>query len=157
MATHSSVLAWRMPWTEESGGLQSMGLQRVRHDWVTAHTHTEQSCSIFRKLNVYMTIYIYNFRHILPALFTVVVLYSRCLSHWCVQGVPYIFSSFCKSQTKYLNVSTLCLFEPNINQSFISISHCEFWIKTLNVQKTYLSEAAKITLTNMSEGESGLT
>ena len=31
MATHSSVLAWRVPWTEEPGGLQSMGLQRVRH------------------------------------------------------------------------------------------------------------------------------
>ena len=30
--THSSILAWRIPWTEEPGGLQSMGLQRVRHD-----------------------------------------------------------------------------------------------------------------------------
>jgi len=32
MATHSSILAWRIPWTEEPGGLQSMGLQKVRHD-----------------------------------------------------------------------------------------------------------------------------
>ena len=32
MATFSSVLAWRIPWTEEPGGLQSIGLQRVRHD-----------------------------------------------------------------------------------------------------------------------------
>ena len=32
MATHSSILAWRIPWTEEPGGLQSMGWQRVRHD-----------------------------------------------------------------------------------------------------------------------------
>ena len=120
------------------------------------HTHRTKLFNISETKCLY-DIYIYNFRHTLPALFTVVVLYSRCLSHWCVQGAPYIFSSFCKSQTKYLNVSTLCLFEPNINQSFISISHCEFWIKTLNVQKTYLSEAAKITLTNMSEGESGLT
>ena len=32
MATHSSILAWRTPWTEEPGGLQSIGLQRVRHD-----------------------------------------------------------------------------------------------------------------------------
>ena len=32
MATHSSILVWRIPWTEESGGLQSMGSQRVRHD-----------------------------------------------------------------------------------------------------------------------------
>ena len=32
MATHSSILAWRIPWTEEPAGLQSMGLQRVGHD-----------------------------------------------------------------------------------------------------------------------------
>ena len=32
MATHSSTLAWRIPWMEEPGGLQSMGLQRVGHD-----------------------------------------------------------------------------------------------------------------------------
>ena len=35
MATHSSILAWRIPWTEEPAGLQSMRLQRVRHDWAT--------------------------------------------------------------------------------------------------------------------------
>ena len=33
MATHSSILAWRIPWREEPGSLQSTGLQRVRHDW----------------------------------------------------------------------------------------------------------------------------
>ena len=32
MATHSSILAWRIPWAEEPGGLQSMGLQRIGHD-----------------------------------------------------------------------------------------------------------------------------
>ena len=32
MATHSSILAWEIPWTEEPGGLQSMGMQRVGHD-----------------------------------------------------------------------------------------------------------------------------
>ena len=52
MATHSSILAWEIPRTEEPGGLQSIGSQRVRHDLVTkqqqhlllkcfsAHTHT---------------------------------------------------------------------------------------------------------------------
>ena len=40
MATHSSILAWRIPWTEELGRLQSIGLQRVRHNWVTT-THTQ--------------------------------------------------------------------------------------------------------------------
>ena len=33
MATHCSILAWEIPWTEEPAGLQSMGLQRGRHDW----------------------------------------------------------------------------------------------------------------------------
>ena len=44
MATHSSILAWRIPWTEEPGRLQSLGLQRVRQDRVNTtppqHTHT---------------------------------------------------------------------------------------------------------------------
>ena len=40
IATHSSILAWRIPWTEKPGGLQSMKLQRVRHNW--AHMHAMQ-------------------------------------------------------------------------------------------------------------------
>ena len=48
MATHSSILAQRMPWTEESGRLQSMRLQRVGHDWVTnTHTHTHTLIQMF--------------------------------------------------------------------------------------------------------------
>ena len=39
METHSSILACKIPWMEEPGSLQSMGLQRVRHDWVTSLTH----------------------------------------------------------------------------------------------------------------------
>ena len=40
MATHSSILAWRIQWTEESGGLQFIGSQRVKHNWSNlAHTH----------------------------------------------------------------------------------------------------------------------
>ena len=42
MAPHSSILAWKIPWAEESGGLQSMGSQRVRHD---SHTLTHSSLS----------------------------------------------------------------------------------------------------------------
>ena len=36
MPTHSSILAWKIPWTEDPGRLQSMGWQRVRHDWATS-------------------------------------------------------------------------------------------------------------------------
>ena len=44
MATHFSILAWRIPWAEEPGRLQSMGSQRIGHDWVT---HT---CSLLLSL-----------------------------------------------------------------------------------------------------------
>ena len=39
MATHSSILAWEIPWMEEPGGLQSMGLQRVEQDLATEQQH----------------------------------------------------------------------------------------------------------------------
>ena len=38
MAIHSSILAWEIPWTDEPGGLQSMGLSRVRHELATGST-----------------------------------------------------------------------------------------------------------------------
>ena len=38
MATHSSILAWRIPWTEGPGGLQSVGSQRIGHDRMTKHS-----------------------------------------------------------------------------------------------------------------------
>ena len=41
MAAHSNILAWRIPWTEEPGGLQSMGSQRVGHDLVTKQQQTK--------------------------------------------------------------------------------------------------------------------
>ena len=46
MATHSRILAWRIPWTEAPGRLQSMGLQRVRHDWRT------NACTYFPRINL---------------------------------------------------------------------------------------------------------
>ena len=42
MATHSSILAWKIPWTEEPGGLQSVGSQTVGHNWVTKQPTTSQ-------------------------------------------------------------------------------------------------------------------
>ena len=47
MATHSSILAWKIPWMEESGGLQSPGSQRVRHDWASSHA---SQADLFLKL-----------------------------------------------------------------------------------------------------------
>ena len=41
-ATHSRIFAWNIPWTGEPGGLQSMCLQRARHNWATEHTHMQE-------------------------------------------------------------------------------------------------------------------
>ena len=54
MATHSSILAWIIPWTEEPGGLQSTGSQRVRHDWATNtffhfQSHRERGAEVRRE------------------------------------------------------------------------------------------------------------
>ena len=49
MVSYSSILAWKIPWIEEPGGLQSMGPQTVGHDWATnTHTHTHTYTHIWR-------------------------------------------------------------------------------------------------------------
>ena len=55
MATHSSVLAWEIPWTEEPGGLQSMGSQRIRHDLET-NTSIILSLSWIQRFQNFMVI-----------------------------------------------------------------------------------------------------
>ena len=53
MATHSSNVAWKIPWTEEPGGLQSMGSQRVRHDWATySYSYTVKGFGIVNKAEI---------------------------------------------------------------------------------------------------------
>ena len=57
MATHSSTLAWRIPWTEEPGRLQSMGSQRVRHDWATS-LHSFHTLSLEKEMATHSNILI---------------------------------------------------------------------------------------------------
>ena len=47
MTTHSSIISWKIPWAEEPGGLQSMGSQRVKHDW---HTHIYKQKTTVQKI-----------------------------------------------------------------------------------------------------------
>ena len=54
MATRSSILAWKIPWTEKPGRLQSMGLQRLEHDRACTHTHT--FCVKFICIQIYFTL-----------------------------------------------------------------------------------------------------
>ena len=50
MATHSSILAWSIPWTEETGRLQSTGLQRVGHNWATSHSYFSKQ--LFQRIRI---------------------------------------------------------------------------------------------------------
>ena len=56
LATHSNVLAWKIPWREQPGGLQSMGSQRVRHDWAAMHTymHLKELWAISEILRIFI-------------------------------------------------------------------------------------------------------
>ena len=47
MATHFSILAQNIPWTEEYAGLQPKGLQKVRHNWVAGHTHDVKTLQVY--------------------------------------------------------------------------------------------------------------
>jgi len=52
MATHSNILAWKISWPEEPGGLQSMGSQRVAHDWETnTYLYVEYKCNYLQNRN----------------------------------------------------------------------------------------------------------
>ena len=84
MATHSSILAWRIPWTEEPGRLQSMGSQSVRHNWTTnTHTHTHTHTPIYTPMS---NIWESQFLHILINTF------SFWLFWWvCSGGVAFWF------------------------------------------------------------------
>ena len=55
METHSSLLDWKIPWTGEPGRLQSMGLQKVRHNWVT---ELQSVCCPHRKVNICSVVYL---------------------------------------------------------------------------------------------------
>ena len=71
MATHSSVLTWRIQWTEEPGRLQSIESQRLRHDWATnTHTHIfkglllrDTHWTIWRRDNMIYRIYCHGVHH----------------------------------------------------------------------------------------------
>ena len=84
MATHSSILAWRIPWTEESSGLQSMGSQRVRHNWVTKHTHSVRNWSSFMLLHVGIQFSQYNLLKTLSFLHCVFLLTQCTYTVHCV-------------------------------------------------------------------------
>jgi hypothetical protein len=70
MATHSSILAWRVLWAEEPCGLQSMGSQRVRHNWVTNSFISHVCVCIHICMYVCVCTYVYTSKFYSEKLFT---------------------------------------------------------------------------------------
>ena len=92
MVTHSSILAWIIPWTEEPGKLQSMGSQRVGHNWVTSLTYLWFVC-----FNL-VFVHCFNIKRVCSQDFysKFSVLYSStvylnifliCFQSWCFRGL----------------------------------------------------------------------
>ena len=111
MATHSSILAWETPWTEEPGGLQSMGSQRVKHDWMT-NTFTSRSYgkSMFRFVRT-------------------TKLSSKVTSHFAFPSAKYETSSCFTSLTAFGIVSVLDFGHSNRH---VKESRCYFNMHFLN-------------------------
>ena len=87
MATHSSMLAWRISWTKEPGRLQSMGLHRVGHEWVT-HTFTFISINTHRTTTVSMALILrrqFDFKKQQESHLTEPLLCTHIMQHqiWC--------------------------------------------------------------------------
>ena len=83
IAIHSSILAWRIPWTEEPGGLQSMGMQRVGHNWATdTFTFTDEdkhfpSLSLLKTVLPWTSLKIHTLLHRIPnTIFKLAVYFS---------------------------------------------------------------------------------
>ena len=84
MATHSSILAWRIPWTEKPGGLQSMQLQRIRYDWATntfTFTTNQQFNEVFSK-----KIQIKSFQDFFPTIKTQIILNKLYITLYITLG-----------------------------------------------------------------------
>ena len=85
MATHSSTLAWRNPWMEDPGGLQSMGPQRVGHDWVTSlsSAFSKSRLHIWKfTVHVLLKPGLENFEHYFTSMWVIFVVLK--LSFWKV-------------------------------------------------------------------------
>ena len=89
MATYSSILAWRIPWTKKSGKLQSMGWQRVRHDWAT-FTFTFQRCLIYWRKKIHqrllLNVNISQYSSRLHCFLSYIRVFSSLLSHTSTQN-----------------------------------------------------------------------
>ena len=103
MATHSSILAWGIPWTEEPGGLQFMGLQRVGHDWAFNDL-------LLSPNSIYSCVFRYVF---VSTLFFKSLINSNYSNYWYIQiyfSFSNIFCIFLLFPTLFSLVLSTCSF-----------------------------------------------
>ena len=116
MATHSSILAWKIPWTEEPGGLQSKGSQKVGHDWATSLTQSEVSQKEKNRYSILTHIYMEPRKMVLMNL--TAGKEQRCRQSECTSGHSeggkerderrrqYIYTTLCKTAGEKMLDST---------------------------------------------------
>ena len=97
MATHSSILAWRIPWTEEPGRLQPMGSQRVRQDWETEHIWARCNMKLVSS-EIFRHLYLSNLRWVLAQILSLPCCVwfrmtpENCLWHPTPRMIPFSIS-----------------------------------------------------------------
>ena len=105
MATHSSLLTWEIPWTEGPGGLQSMRLQRVRHDWEKNHLSII-SLSIYQP-SILLALFVW--RTMTDTLLLLLLsCFSRiwlCVTPWTVAHQAPMFMGFPRQELEWVAIS----------------------------------------------------
>ena len=122
MATHSSVLAWRIPGTAEPGGLPSMGSHRVRHDWsdlAAAAAYPKGGCRSGKTMSFGIRHWHPSSTNYLNALFWTNYL-TALISVFFLHYMESIILTFCSIAmiALYIKCSTLCLAQGSINDRY---------------------------------------
>ena len=128
MATHSSVLAWRNPWTEEPGGLQSVGSQRVEHHWATKYSTAQ-----FQETRKEIQLYTHTYICIHFIFFSLIVYYRILRIGPCLYSGSLLFI-YLTYRSVYMLIPT-----PNLSLSLFPFGNHKFvfclWICFINDSK----------------------
>ena len=93
MATHSSTLAWRIPWTEEPGGLQSTGSQSVGHDWVTSLSLSYVSIYVYKCVYMYFYVHTSMYLYISSYVFIIIIVTVIIIIVWFIHSQIFLMFS----------------------------------------------------------------
>ena len=129
MATYSSILAQRIPWTEEPGGLQSTGVQRVGHNLATEHKKYYRFLTCIVNLYVLLISFLYLFGCLQMAGPQAVKFTKQIALKYSISKGP--FSNFCKSFLSYFPNLTYvaCMF---LHTNFVQLVSKDSFLESLN-------------------------